>query len=220
MNELLPPARRALRARAHHLHPVVAIGVHGVTPAVLHEIDVALLKHELIKVRVASAPRVARDALLSLICKEIECAAVQHLGRIFVLYRENPDVAKEAIAKPPRSGKKTGARKSVQQKTGPRTPPDPIRERRRATRTGSSVSGKGRRGAARHQPSEVETANVAKPGLAARVASEPSVLKPPALRIKNPSEAAAGKDSKSRKPRTESNSQPRAAPAARVRRRR
>ena len=155
MSELLPPARRALRARAHHLHPVVAIGQHGLTPAVLHEIDIALLKHELIKVRVASEQRATRDALLSLICKESGCAPVQHLGRIFVLYRENPDAAKTVALRPDtRPAKKPGAGKPVKRKTGARTPLDPVRERRRATKTGLPASGKGRRGAARHQPSD------------------------------------------------------------------
>ncbi len=162
MSELLPPARRALRARAHHLHPVVAIGQHGLTPAVLHEIDVALLKHELIKVRVASEERVTRDALLSLICKEIECAPVQHVGRIFVLYRETPDAGKkEVAAKPHTRSVKKDADKPVKLKTGARTPLDPVRERRRATKTGVPASGKGRRGAARHQPSDLAASDAA-----------------------------------------------------------
>ena len=55
---LLPPAeRRALRARAHHLHAVVTVGQHGLTAAVLREIDVNLRAHELIKVRVFSDER-------------------------------------------------------------------------------------------------------------------------------------------------------------------
>jgi len=54
MNPLTPSQRRALRAKAHHLDPVVTIGHHGLTPAVLHEIDVALLAHELVKIRVFS----------------------------------------------------------------------------------------------------------------------------------------------------------------------
>jgi RNA-binding protein len=43
MDPLLPSFRRELRARAHSLHPVVSIGQHGLTPSVIHEIDVALL---------------------------------------------------------------------------------------------------------------------------------------------------------------------------------
>ena len=43
MEPLSPAARRDLRAKAHHLEPVVTVGHHGLTPPVLHEIDLALL---------------------------------------------------------------------------------------------------------------------------------------------------------------------------------
>ena len=59
MTPLTPTQRRELRAKAHHLHPVVIVGQHGLTAAVLHEIDVNLLAHELIKVRVFSEEREA-----------------------------------------------------------------------------------------------------------------------------------------------------------------
>ena len=68
------PELRSLRARAHHLRPVVAVGTHGLTPAVLHEIDVALKAHELIKIRVFNDVRSERDALLAKICSELACA--------------------------------------------------------------------------------------------------------------------------------------------------
>jgi putative YhbY family RNA-binding protein len=105
MLELTPAQRRALRARAHHLDPVVAIGQHGLTPAVLHEIDVALKAHELIKVRVFDDDRKAREALLQEVCAAVEAAPVQHLGKLLVIWRENPDRAKAAsrprgLAKP------------------------------------------------------------------------------------------------------------------------
>ncbi|MBM3374252.1 MAG: YhbY family RNA-binding protein, partial [Betaproteobacteria bacterium] len=47
MENLTPAERRALKARAHHLQPVVIIGDAGLTPAVLGEIDRALTSHEL-----------------------------------------------------------------------------------------------------------------------------------------------------------------------------
>ena len=83
--------RRALRARAHHLDPVVAIGQHGLTPAVVHEIDVALLAHELIKVRVFSDDRTVRATLLDDVVRALDAAPVQQLGKLFVLWRPNPD---------------------------------------------------------------------------------------------------------------------------------
>ena len=61
---LTPAERRAHRAEAHHLDPVVAIGADGLTPAVLKEADAALKAHGLIKVRVFSDDRGAREEIL------------------------------------------------------------------------------------------------------------------------------------------------------------
>ena len=80
-------ARRALRAAAHHLDPVVMVGQHGLTPAVLHEIDLALTAHALIKVRVMSDERETRVAFLNEICEKMGCESVQHLGKLLVLWR-------------------------------------------------------------------------------------------------------------------------------------
>jgi RNA-binding protein YhbY len=49
--------RKALKAEAHALSPVAAIGKAGVTPAVLKEIDLWLRSHALIKVRAGSDER-------------------------------------------------------------------------------------------------------------------------------------------------------------------
>lgn len=80
-------AKRALRAAAHHLDPVVMIGDKGLTSAVLHEIDIALAAHALIKVRVASDDREQRVAFMNDICAKLACESVQHLGKLLVLWR-------------------------------------------------------------------------------------------------------------------------------------
>lgn len=93
MDPLLPAFRRELRARAHHLHPVVAIGQHGLTAGVLTEIGVALAAHELIKLRVFSDERAAREALCLKICAALDCARVQQIGKLLVLWRPRPSEA-------------------------------------------------------------------------------------------------------------------------------
>jgi RNA-binding protein len=110
MDPLLPAFRRELRARAHGLHPVVSIGHHGLTPAVLREIDVALRAHELVKVRVGSDERDERDASMNRICAELGCGAVQQIGKLLVLWRPRP-------AEPDAAGKASHVRKG---KTAPR----------------------------------------------------------------------------------------------------
>jgi len=49
--------KKELRKKAHALKPVVMIGQHGLTDAVLAEIDLALNAHELIKVRVRGSEK-------------------------------------------------------------------------------------------------------------------------------------------------------------------
>ena len=104
MIELTPEQRRALRAAAHHLHPVVSIGHLGLTESVHKEIDRSLTAHQLIKVKLVGIEREERDFLLQAVCRHLDCAPVQHIGNILVLWRENPDlkVAPAAPAPAPR----------------------------------------------------------------------------------------------------------------------
>ena len=104
MKELNPAERRALRARAHHLHPAIMIGEAGLTPAVLHEIDNALNGRELIKIRVLGDDRRAREALIGRICAALSASPVQHIGKILVVFRPRPESAEPKPA--PRRGKK------------------------------------------------------------------------------------------------------------------
>jgi RNA-binding protein len=104
MQILTPAERRALRARAHPLHPVVIVGQQGLTPAVLHEIDIALTAHELIKIRVFSNLRADRDALLVRICAEMDAAPVQHLGKVLTVWRPKP--APEVVAREARPARR------------------------------------------------------------------------------------------------------------------
>lgn len=101
MKTLTPSQRRALRAKAHALHPFVAIGQHGLTSAVLHEIDVALLAHELIKIRVFSDTRDDREGMLARVCTELDAAPVQHIGKLLVVWRQAPAPEPAPVATKP-----------------------------------------------------------------------------------------------------------------------
>ena len=105
MKELTATERRDLRSRAHHLHPIVMIGEAGLTPPVLHEIDVALRSHELIKVRVLGDDRDRRGRLGAEICAALDAAEIQSIGKMIVLFRprpEEPADAKKASRRRPR----------------------------------------------------------------------------------------------------------------------
>ncbi len=94
--------RRALKARAHALDPVVFIGDGGLTAAVLKEIDRSLNAHELIKVRVAGEDRVVRESILRLVCEQLGAAAVQHIGKILVVFRKQPEGMPKIPVRPKR----------------------------------------------------------------------------------------------------------------------
>lgn len=83
--------RKALKARAHKLEPVVHIGAKGLTDEVVAEIDRALKAHDLIKVRAGGLERDARDEALALICEKTGAQAVQQVGKVFVLFRKNDE---------------------------------------------------------------------------------------------------------------------------------
>lgn len=98
MIQLTPEQRRALRAAAHHLHPLVTIAGKGLSESVLKEIDRSLKSHALIKVKLQGIEREDREALLTEICEKIDCAPVQHIGNILVLWREKAEEESAAAA--------------------------------------------------------------------------------------------------------------------------
>ena len=87
MLELTPLQRKFLKAQAHALKPVVMIGSSGLTEAVLKEIAASLSAHELIKVRVLNDNREERDAWLQSIGEQLDCAPVQHIGKLLLIYK-------------------------------------------------------------------------------------------------------------------------------------
>jgi putative YhbY family RNA-binding protein len=91
---LTPAQRKEHRAAAHHLDPVVMIGAEGATAAVEKELDAALNAHGLVKVRVFSDDRAAREALLADLAEKLSAAPIQHIGKLLVLWRPIPPKAK------------------------------------------------------------------------------------------------------------------------------
>ena len=85
--ELTGKQKRALRAMAHHLNPVVMVGSGGLSQAVVDKVSVELENHELIKVKVGrDAPTNVKDAASDL-NEHTSAFVVQTIGRIVVLYK-------------------------------------------------------------------------------------------------------------------------------------
>jgi putative YhbY family RNA-binding protein len=92
--QLTPAERKAQRALAHHLDPVVMVGNDGLTANVTKEIDAALNAHGLIKVRVFSDDRSQREQMFSQLADGLSAAPIQHIGKLLVLWRPIPEKAK------------------------------------------------------------------------------------------------------------------------------
>lgn len=84
-------SRQALKAKAHSLKPVVLLGNHGLTDAVLKEINRAISDHELIKIRIPVEDRDERKAISAQICEAMKAELVQLIGAIGVFYRKRKD---------------------------------------------------------------------------------------------------------------------------------
>lgn len=111
MIELNPTDIRALRAQAHHLKPVVSISKNGLSDAVMKEIDLSLKAHGLIKVKLYGLELADREAAFTEICGQLDCAPVQHIGNILVLWRQKP--AAESKAPAPRRKPKPKTKKQA-----------------------------------------------------------------------------------------------------------
>jgi len=133
-----PAVRRALKARAHALDPVVLIGDGGVTEAVVAEIERALKAHELIKVRAGGMAREARELAMAEICERTGAEPVQAIGKVMVLWKESPEKRERearrarALATPARSFTRSARPKS--RNSSPRRASAPKRGRRRTSR--------------------------------------------------------------------------------------
>jgi RNA-binding protein len=85
--------RRALRALGHHLDPVVLVGQHGVTDAVVAAVDQALHDHELIKVKIHEGPEDRKEAAQRL-AEATGSELAQLLGRVALLFKKRDEDSK------------------------------------------------------------------------------------------------------------------------------
>jgi len=99
--ELAGYQRRALRAAAHGLQPVVQVGKEGLAGNVLKSVSEALAAHELIKVRFVDQKERRREAAEEL-AVAVDAALAGVVGHVAILYRPHADPARRRIALPQR----------------------------------------------------------------------------------------------------------------------
>lgn len=82
--------RRALRAKGHHMEPIVIVGQSGVTEGVLGALTQALEDHELIKVKINEGPEDRHEAAEKM-AQGTSSELVQLLGRTALLFKKREE---------------------------------------------------------------------------------------------------------------------------------
>ena len=88
---LTNPQKRYLRGLAHDLKPVILVGAKGPGEPLLAELDLALERHELLKVKFAADDRETRDAWIDTLVAGSGAALVDRIGNIAIVYRRSKD---------------------------------------------------------------------------------------------------------------------------------
>ena len=88
--------RKVLRGMAHNLKPVVQIGKHGLSEAVIESIEQALEDHELIKVKFGDL-KDQKKAACAEVCERLRCEDVGTIGHVAIFFRHARDPEKRKI---------------------------------------------------------------------------------------------------------------------------
>jgi RNA-binding protein len=79
--------KKYLRSLAHDLKPVVMVGQHGLSDAVLAELQSSMEIHELLKIKVRAENREEKQQIIDKIVASSEAAIVQVIGGVLVIYK-------------------------------------------------------------------------------------------------------------------------------------
>lgn len=91
--------KKFLRSLAHDADPVVWIGQNGLTDNVLTEIDQALERHELLKIKVRVGEREEKDRVINQLCEQTKAELIKKIGNVVTVFRRNHKDPKITFAK-------------------------------------------------------------------------------------------------------------------------
>lgn len=92
--------RTYLRGLGQGLKPIVMVGKEGASAAVLKELNIALDREELIKIRLPAIDRDERETLVNTLCKESGAHLCGVLGHTATLFKRQADPLKRKIRLP------------------------------------------------------------------------------------------------------------------------
>jgi RNA-binding protein len=92
-SSLSNPQKRYLRGLAHDLKPIILVGAKGPTDTLLAELDNALERHELVKVKFAADDRETRDLWIAQLIEKSGASLVSRIGNVAIIFRRSKDNA-------------------------------------------------------------------------------------------------------------------------------
>jgi len=87
MHNLTNNQKKYLRSMGHNLKPVVMVGQHGLSDAVLLELESTMSRHELLKVKVRTDDREDKKSIVNKIIEYSKSQLVQVIGNVVLIYR-------------------------------------------------------------------------------------------------------------------------------------
>ncbi|MFH0780364.1 MAG: ribosome assembly RNA-binding protein YhbY [Pseudomonadota bacterium] len=101
--QLTSRQKQFLKALAHPLNPLVQIGKEGMSSGIIDTVKAELLNHELIKVKIGNNSGLEKHATSQAVAEQTESVLVQLIGKVFVLFKANPEKAKDSRIKLPKT---------------------------------------------------------------------------------------------------------------------
>ena len=105
--------RRALRAQAHHLRPLLQLGKSGMSEGFFSALRTAIEAHELVKVSLLSEAPVDRKEAAEQLAEQSGAHLIQLLGRSVVLFRRNPRDPKVSLPSKRTHSKESGSARAA-----------------------------------------------------------------------------------------------------------
>jgi RNA-binding protein len=81
--------RSYLKGLANSLEPIFQVGKNGITENFIKQVDEALEKREIIKIKVLNNSMLDAKEVASMLAEKTNAEFVQSIGNKFVLYRES-----------------------------------------------------------------------------------------------------------------------------------
>lgn len=81
--------RSFLRGMANRMDPIFQVGKNGVEENFIKQVETALEKRELIKIKVLENSGLTAREVSDIICEEVGCEGIQAIGSKLVLYKQS-----------------------------------------------------------------------------------------------------------------------------------